>query len=192
MKIHHTLMAAALLGAAAVPAAAQVASPKFSLEPAAYYATVSGEDFEGVDAGTGFDIQGRVKFTALSLGLGYQRASHGIEGIDENAVVSGIFVEPRYEIPSAASIKPYLTARLGRITQSVEGNGSELKASGFAFGAGAGVTLPLAASVRLNTSASWNNMSFGEMELDGDQIPDSKTSGSSITLRAGLSLSFGR
>lgn len=192
MKIHRAFMAAALLAAAAVPAAAQVASPKFSLEPAAYYATVSGDDFEGIDAGIGFDVQGRVKLTALSLGLGYQRSSHGIEGIEEDAVVSGIFVEPRYEIPSAAAFKPYLTARLGRITQSVEGNGSELKASGFAFGAGAGVTLPLAGNVRLNTSASWNSMSFGEMELDGDQIPDSKTSGSSLALRVGMSFSFGR
>jgi hypothetical protein len=192
MKIHRTFIAAALLGAAALPAAAQVASPKFSLEPAAYYATVGGDDFEGIDAGVGFDVQGRVKFTALSLGLGYQRSSHGIEGLDENVVASGIFVEPRYELSSAGSVKPYLTARLGRITQSIEGDGSELKATGFSFGGGAGVMVPLAGSVHLNTSASWNSVSYGEMELDGDEIPDSKTSGSSIALRVGLAFSFGR
>lgn len=192
MKIHRTFMATALFAAAAVPAAAQVAAPKFSLEPAAYYATVSGDDFEGIDAGMGFDVQGRLKLTALSLGLGYQRSSHSVEGIDPKAVVSGIFVEPRYEIPSTAAFKPYLTARLGRITQSIEGEGSELKASGFSFGAGAGVMVPLAGSVRLNTSASWNNMAFGEMELDGNQLPDSQTSGSSLALRVGLSFSFGR
>jgi hypothetical protein len=185
-------MAAALLGAAAFPAAAQVATPKFSFEPAAFYATVSGDDFEGIDAGMGFDVQGRVKFTALSLGLGYQRSSHGIEGLDENVVASGIFIEPRYEFPSAAAFKPYLTTRIGRITQSIEGDGSELKATGFSFGGGAGVMVPLAGSVRLNTSASWNSVSLGEMELDGDALPDSETSGSSLTLRVGVSFSFGR
>jgi hypothetical protein len=192
MKIQGTFMTVALLAAAAFPAAAQSVGPKFSLEPAAYYATVSGDDFEGIDAGIGFDVQGRVKFTALSLGLGYQRSSHGLEGIDENVNVSGIFVEPRYELGSAASIKPYLTARIGRVTQSIEAEGSELKASGMSFGGGLGVMVPLTSSVRLSTSASWNSLSLGEMEVDGDQIPDSKSSGSSVALRVGMSFSFGR
>lgn len=191
MKIQGTFMTVALLAAAAVPAAAQ-SVPKFSLEPAAYYATVSGDDFEGIDAGIGFDVQGRVKFTALSVGLGYQRSSHGLEGFDEKVNVSGIFVEPRYELPSAASIKPYLTTRIGRVTQSLEGNGSEAKASGISFGGGVGVMLPLASTVRLSTSASWNSISLGEIEIDGDAIPDSKSSGSSLALRVGMSFSFGR
>ena len=192
MKIQGTFMTVALLAAAAVPAAAQSVAPKFSLEPAAYYATVGGDDFEGIDAGMGFDVQGRVKFTALSLGLGYQRSSHGLEGLDEKVNVSGMFIEPRYEIPSAASFKPYLTTRIARVTQSLEADGSEAKASGISFGGGVGVMVPLTSSVRLNTAASWNSISLGEIEVDGDAIPDSKSSGSSLALRVGMSFSFGR
>jgi Outer membrane protein beta-barrel domain len=191
MKIQGTFMTVALLAAAAVPAAAQ-SVPKFSLEPAAYYATVSGDDFEGVDAGMGFDVQGRVKFTALSLGLGWQRSSHGNDFVDENINSSGFFVEPRYEIPSAASIKPYIGARLARVTQSLEAEGSELKSSGFAYGAGVGIIMPLAGTVKLNTSANYNRVSYGNAEVDGSEIQDTDLSGSSLVLRVGVSLSFGR
>ena len=52
--------------------------------------------------------------------------------------------------------------------------------------------LPLASTVRLSTSASWNSISLGEIEIDGDAIPDSKSSGSSLALRVGMSFSFGR
>ena len=191
MKIQGTFMAVALLVAAAVPAAAQ-SVPKFSLEPAAYYATVSGDDFEGIDAGMGFDIQGRIKFTALSLGLGWQRSSHGNDLVEENINASGFFVEPRYEFPSAASIKPYIGARVARVTQSLESEGSELTASGFSYGAGVGIIMPLAGTVKLNTSANYNRVSYGNAEFDGDEIPDTELSGSSLVLRVGVSLSFGR
>jgi opacity protein-like surface antigen len=191
MKIQGTFMTVALLAAAAVPAAAQ-SVPKFSLEPAAYYATVSGDDFEGVDAGMGFDVQGRVKFTALSLGLGWQRSSHGNDFVSENINASGLFVEPRYEFASAGPIKPYIGARLARVTQSLESEGSELKSTGFSYGAGAGIIMPLAGTVKLNTSASYNKVSYGNAEVDGSEIQDTDLSGSSLVLRVGVSLSFGR
>jgi hypothetical protein len=193
MKIHRTLMSVAFLGAAAMPAAAQRASgPTFSFEPAAFYATVNGNDFEGTDAGLGFDAQARVKFTALSLGLGYQRSTHAIESIDEKIVASGLFVEPRYEFSSASSVTPYLSARIGRVKQSLESGSSKAEASGFSFGGGAGVIMPLGKTLRLNTSASWNSLSFGDAEVDGSQIPDSKSKGSSVMLRAGISFNFGQ
>jgi opacity protein-like surface antigen len=191
MKIQGTFMTVALLAAAAVPAAAQ-SVPKFSLEPAAYYATVSGDDFEGIDAGMGFDVQGRVKFTALSLGLGWQRSTHGNEVFSEDITASGFFVEPRYEIPSAASIKPYIGARLGRVTQSIEVDGVEVSSSGFSYGAGVGIVMPLAGSVKLNTSANYNRLSYGNFEVNGSEEPDTETSGTSLVLRVGVSLSFGR
>jgi hypothetical protein len=52
--------------------------------------------------------------------------------------------------------------------------------------------MPLGGSVRLNTSASWNSLSYGDAEVDGSQIPDSKTKGSSVMLRVGISFNFGR
>jgi opacity protein-like surface antigen len=193
MNIYRTLIAGALLGAVALPAAAQIASgPSFSFEPAALYATVNGDDFAGTDAGFGFDVQGRVKFSALSLGVGYQRSSHDVESVTENIAASGFFIEPRYEFATPGPVTPYLSARVGRVTTSLESGGSEAEQSGFSFGGGAGIVMPLAKSVRLNTSATWNRVSLGNAKLNGSEIPDSESKGSSVMLRVGMSLNFGR
>ena len=55
-----------------------------------------------------------------------------------------------------------------------------------------GIIMPLAGSVKLNTSASYNRVSYGNAEVDGSEIPDTESSGSSLVLRVGVSLSFGR
>ena len=188
------------LVAASAPLAAQQTSPasRLSLEGGALYATVEGDDFEDIEPGVGFDLQGRYRFSAFSLGAGWQRTVHDITDISDEAIVTAFYVEPRYTIPATlSSFTPFLTARIGRVMQSVEtvvvgvGEG-ELESSGLLIGGGIGLDYALTAIARVNVSTSFAHVSFGDVELDGDEIPDTEASGSSVILRAGLAFSFGR
>lgn len=188
------LVAAAMLGGlVATSANAQGIKPSFSIEGGALYASVSGDDFEGTDAGMGFDAQARLAFGGFSIGAGYQRTSHDIEGLEESASVSSFFVEPRLALPMGMSrVSPYLMGRIGRVSNSLEESGIEAEANGWSYGAGAGLNIAAASRVALNVSAFYNGLSFGDYEVDGSEISDSNSSGGSFVLRAGLSVGLGR
>jgi opacity protein-like surface antigen len=191
------VVAAGLLAVCASAGSAQVSSPVFSAEGAGLYATVNGDDFDGTDAGMGFDVQGRVRFASLSIGAGYQRTSHGTEFTSENGTLSGFFVEPRYGFAGSGSFRPYISAKLGRVTQSLEADFPEFgpveqKSSGFLYGFGGGLEFPVSPAVAFNVGASYNRVSFGDLEINGETLDDSDSSGSSVMLRVGLGFAFPR
>jgi hypothetical protein len=171
-------------------ASAQSVRPRFGLEAAPFYLTADGESLSGISPGVGFDLQGRLIWPTWSVGLGWHRSSHDIDRFDENIIISGYFAEPRYVFPGQGASRLYIVARGGWAAHRIGVDGSEITASGFIVGAGLGMAFALASAVDFNASAMWARPSFGDAEMDGQRIPDSKLKGTSVLLRAGLSFTF--
>jgi hypothetical protein len=183
----------------AVPivAGAQAVGPRFSVEAAPFYATLDGDDFDGLDAGLGFDVQGRFGWPTWSFGLGWQRSSHDVPEVSNNLIVTSFFAEPRFQFPTQGGLQPYLLARGGlanqRLDADIPGVGTfNLESSGMIIGFGGGVAFPVARSVDVNFSVAWARLAFDDIEVDGEEIPDSDSNGSGVLLRAAVSFTPGR
>ena len=167
----------------------------FSFSGGGLYASLSGSDFQGTNAGIGPELQFRYHAASgFSIGGGVQYTSHDVDGISENYGVTGFFVEPRYAFQvQSSSIHPYLGARLALLNQKIEVSGiGKVTGSGTAFGASGGILLRLASAARLDIGVTWAKVSFGDAELDGTTIPDSDASGSALALRAAVVFQFGK
>lgn len=160
---------------------------QISFGVAGLYATLSGSDFTGTNAGIGADAQVRLALgSGFTLGGGAQFTSHGVDGFNEKFNVIGIFAEPRYVFAAGASkVHPYLVGRGGWLRQSISSGGNELKATGFFFGGGGGLVVGLGPSVSLDISAILASINFGEQELNGSPT-GFKPNGTSLALRAGI------
>ncbi|HET7583857.1 MAG TPA: outer membrane beta-barrel protein [Gemmatimonadaceae bacterium] len=198
MRTTHVLLAAAFVAAtAAVPARAHAQGiPHFSIEGAGVYVNPEGTDFEGIDGSFGFEAQARLSLGMLSLGAGYQRSVHEVQGFSNDMRVNGFFAEPRLNIPLPGPFKPYILGRVTRTSENMDvddpiiGTG-DLETHGWAFGAGAGFMLHLAPMVAINLSAEYNHLSLDDFQLDGSTMDDTNSSGQNLALRAGLSIGLG-
>jgi len=171
---------------------AQAANP-WGVEVAGIYATLSGDDFEGTDAGMGFDAQLRyTRSSTFSLGGGLQRTSHGIDGFDNSISVLGFFVEPRMDLKmsGSSSLSPFLAFRAAYLKESLDEDGSDLSATGYSFGFGGGLSMAASPSMSLTGTITYNIVNFGEVEVDGESIDDSDAGGSSLALRFGVKWNF--
>jgi len=182
MRYLRVVALAGLLLAAVRPVSAQVA-----FNVAGLYASLSGNDFQGTNAGIGGDGQVRFRLapSPITLGIGGQYTTHSVDGIDPNFNVWGVFVEPRYAFPSGASqIKPYIAARGGYVHQSISDQSNTLSADGFEVGAGGGILIGLG-GVDLDIGFLFALVNFGEQKLNGSGTGFSP-SGNAVALRAGL------
>jgi opacity protein-like surface antigen len=162
------------------------------LEVSGLYATLSGDDFDETDSGIGFE--GAIAFalnSKWSLAAGISRTSHGVDGLDENLTALQFFAEPRFMLGASGAMTPYLFGRVGYTSASLEFLGVDTKQTGFGFGGGAGLMYDLSGSLKLNVSAAFQKISLGDVEADGETIEDTDSSGSSLYVRAGLSIGFG-
>ncbi|MDQ3996956.1 MAG: porin family protein [Gemmatimonadota bacterium] len=180
-----------------VVAGAQSTGARFGVEAAPFYTTVEGDDFEGIDAGLGFDVQGRFSWPAWSFGLGWQRSSHRIDELSDDLIVTSFFVEPRFQFPVQGELRPYFLVRGGlanqRLDADIPGFGTfDIESSGVIIGLGAGLAFPVAPSIDVNFSVMWAWLSFDDVEANGQEVPDSDSRGSGVLLRAGVSYTFGR
>lgn len=167
----------------------------FSFSGGGLYATLSGSDFQGTNAGMGPEVQFRYHAASgFSIGGGVQYTSHDVDGISENYGITGFFVEPRYAFQAqSSSIQPYLGARLAFLNQKLEVTGfGKFTGSGTALGASGGLLVRLSSAAQLDIGVTWATVSFGDAELDGTTIPDSDASGSALALRAGVVFQFGK
>ena len=175
------------------------------------YLSFGGSDFDGTDAGMG--LEANVMFPAgkaAMLGASVQWSTHNDAVFSDNTTALGIFAEGRYLFRSASGSKftPYVGARGGWAKGAQTWQASELglstgsvdiSASGFAFGGGAGVMIALSPTLSLDVNGMIHSVSFGDAHgkgnLDGtpidEDVPDSKTSGTALQLRAGLSFKLG-
>lgn len=185
-----TLALAALASlATARPAHAQYATPRLSVEGNALYGTVSGRDLEDLGDATGYDVQGRLGVQAFSLGVGYLRTTQSVSGPSSDLVMSGPFIEPRISLPFYySSFTPYLTGRLARLNLSVDGDDLDTKAT--TVGGGLGVLVRLAPAIGLNLAGTYQSIRY----KDSNSIlgfGSGTSRGTSLDLRAGLSIGFG-
>lgn len=181
------------LALAAGAATAQVPGPVggVALEFAGLYATLSGSDFQGINAGFGGDAQ--VRFGGrLSLGLGAQYTSHGNDVVPDNSKVIGIFAEPRitFHVP-ASPITPYVGARVGWMNSSISSGGTDIKSSGYEAGATGGVMFRAGPMVQIVLAAVFASVHFGDQKVNGASQANSDTSGSSLAIRAGVRIGLG-
>lgn len=203
-KFWAVLFANALVGAS-------VGAAQASVGVGGQYLSFGGSDFDGTDAGMGFEAN--VMFPAgkaLMLGGSGQWSTHNDAVFSDNITALGLFAEGRYLFRSASGSKltPYVGVRGGwaqatQTAQATELGGSsgsvDASASGFAFGGGAGVMIALSPSLSLDVNGMMHTVSFGDFHAKGNidgtpvdqDLPGSKTSGTALQLRAGLSFKLG-
>lgn len=184
-------------------AAAAQSAQKFSIQVSALGAKLSGDAYEGIGTGIGFEAQVRYNISAFSIGAGFQTTSHSLEDTDQKVHLSGGFVEPRYVIATKSnSVAPYISARFSVLRESanfdVQGNAAEVSASGVTLNGGGGLLFRLAERVNLDVGATWGYTNFGKgtAKLNGQEIPGltgfEAGSGSNLVLRAGIALGIGK
>ncbi len=195
MRFVLAVTALALVLPSAAPLEAQSAQ-RLSAQGSIIYVSPSGDVYEGLGAGVGFEAQLRYTPSAFSLGIGYQSSSHDIdlEGFtNETATISGVFLEPRYVIDvGSMSYAPYIAARLALLSQSVDVEGLKASASGTQLNLGGGVLLRLTSRINLDLGATYGAIDFDDVEVSYQgqtaTIDGSGGSGKNFVLRAGLTI----
>ena len=168
----------------------------FSVQGSLLYSGLSGDAYSGFGAGPGFEAQARYTSTSgFSLGAGYERTTHSVQGASGDATLSGPFVEPRYtfEIHGVTGLYPYASIRLSSLKQAISTNGINSSASGFTANGGGGVLFHLSSRVNLDVGATYGLTNFSNFVVvdpsTGQRIASGKTgSGSNFVLRTGLAI----
>jgi len=144
---------------------------------------VSGGELSNTETGLGGELL--VGFDTsegwgLGLGLGFHR--HGLVGVDEKlSRVSAIF-EPRYTaIRPDWSARPYLATRVTREWLDAEEGAGLSTETGWSFGAGLGVTFPVAGPVGVDLSAHASRLSVSVKD-----VANSHRGGWLLSLGAGV------
>jgi hypothetical protein len=167
----------------------------FSIGGSLAYATLDGSDYDGIDAGLGFDAQVRYQLAkAVSIGGGFQYTSHGVGGQTEDFHVRGFFADARYAFSPASTPKvmPYLGARFAATHWTVSFAGSEGSANGTAIGPVGGLLIRMGSATQLDVGVAYLALHFGDGKLDGVTQPNSSTSGSTLAMRFGFLVGFGK
>jgi hypothetical protein len=167
----------------------------FSFAGGGVYASLSGSDFDGINGGLGIDAQFRYHARGgVSVGGGVQYTSHGIDGLDPNFGVRAFFADLRYSFENASSpsITPYIGARAALAHYGISQGGNSASANGTAFGPAGGMLIRLAPAAQLDVGIVWYSVHFGNISANGTEQPDTKSSGSALALRAGVSFGFGK
>jgi hypothetical protein len=166
---------------------------QFSFAGSAVYASLNGDDYAGINAGVGLDLQLRYHAgRGFSVAGGFQYTSHGLEGIDESFGVRGYFADARYTFApqSSPSVKPYIGGRFAVTHWSIAAAGTNATADGTALGPVGGLLIGLGPSTRLDVGLAFLAVRFGDTEFDGVAQPDSDTSGSTLALRLGVAFNW--
>ncbi|MGH7568612.1 MAG: outer membrane beta-barrel protein [Gemmatimonadales bacterium] len=178
------------------------AGAQVSIGVGGQFLSLSGDDFEGTDAG--FGGEAKVMFSAgkvVKLGGGVQYSSHNQDNLAASVKILGLIAEGRYMFATASGkATPYVAGRGGWVQGRVsdpdfDGDGTpdanKLTSSGFAFGAGGGVLVSLSSSTSLDLGAVFHSVSLGDIDADGTTIPNSDSNGTVFQFRVGVSFMVG-
>jgi hypothetical protein len=180
---------------AAVPAGAQPA-PRIAVEVGGIHTKLLADDLPRDGRGAGIDVQARLMFSALSLGVGILRSSQYVERTDADFRLSGVFVEPRYSLARASRVSLFISGVMGRMTRQAEFrpspydrdgslNSNMVERTGISIGGGGGVEVAVGSFARLNASATYAHLSFDEISW----APG--VSGSNVMVRTGVAFVVG-
>ena len=173
---------------------------RFSAQVSGLFVTLSGDAYENLKNGPGFEGQLRFNPSALSFGGGFQYSTHDVDDpdVDGSIRLFGAFVEPRFVIATqSTSLAPYVSGRLAYLRQSLNLEGFEGNANGFQINGGGGVILRLSANVNVDLGATFGYIDFGEATVKEKSTGfETKTedaeSGTNWVFRIGLAFGLGR
>jgi hypothetical protein len=165
--------------------------PELALEASGSFASLQGNALGSATDGRGFDVMASLGVSVLSLGGGYQRSTHRVGGTD--AVVQGVFFEPRLALPFVArNFTPFVYGRVASLERSIDASDGRQATRGTGLGAGIGTYVWIAPSIQLNTTLGWTDLRFGADDENSVFATSARTTGSSWGVRAGLTLGFDR
>ena len=192
--------AIAALGFATTSRAGAQSAQKYSIQASGLFVGVSGDAYDGMNAGPGVELQFRYTPSVWSFGIGYQYSSHGLDenSITDNSVsLSGVFFEPRRTFDVGSSTyAPYASGRLAILRESldIEDSGTTLNASasGIQVNVGGGVLFRLTPRVNLDLGLTLGMINFGDLELSmpgaGSAVIGDGGSGSNMVFRVGAAI----
>ncbi len=171
--------------------AGNAAAQQHHLSVGAGWYNPGGDDFRETDSGPGLDIA--VRFAAgerLYLALGSQWSSNGVEFSDDDWNVLAIFVEPSLVFATGGPVEPFIAGRVGWLRQSITAPSGRRTANGVGFGGFVGLRLPVVSRLAVEVAAPIYRVSFGDVEVDGVDRPDSDSSGRVFGIRVALNIGF--
>lgn len=190
VPVVRTLLLHSLLVASLASIASAQSAQKVSLQLAVLSTSIGGT---GSSSTTGVGVEPQLRFyllgerNVISLGIGGQYTSHASGGDKLN--IAGAFLEPRY-VPAIGSgrVVPYLSGRLALLQQSSNFGSSS---SGYAYGAGGGIVVPLSRRVNLDAGAQLVRQKFGDFEFT-DGSPGSFNPFTTYAAKIGFNIGLGR
>jgi hypothetical protein len=192
MKARHLLLLGGLLSLVPAAVEAQTAQ-RFSFQFSGLYNTLGGDTFEGVNPGSGLELQFRYNPSQFSIGVGVQATIHTFDDPaldDVELALAGVFLEPRYVFSVGSDrFAPYLAARLATAvgTFSVDGETVDgVEITGSTFNAGGGLLLRLSNRTNLDFGITAGTTNWEESDI----FPGG--SGSNVIARLGLAIGIGR
>ena len=150
-----------------------------------------GDDFQETESGHGLDVV--VRFAAgerLRLGVGVQWNSHDVGFTDDDWDVVGVFVEPSLDLTAPGVAQPFVAGRIGWLRQSITAPSGDRSGTGVGVGGFVGLRLSLGGRLSLEGAVPIYYLSFGDVEIDGTERPDSDSSGRALGLRVALNIGF--
>jgi len=198
MRKHATivLVSAALMHAPTL-ASAQSAQ-RFSIQASGLFASVSGDAYDGLEGGIGFEAQFRYNPSAFSIGAGLQYTRHGVDDEffgDESVGLVGGFLEPRYVFDIKSNrAAPYVSGRLSYMRLRLDADEGWLETNGVQLNAGGGVLFRLSPKLNLDIGATFGRVDFGDVTINvgGEDFTTEGSDGGNLVVRIGLAFGLGR
>ena len=150
-----------------------------------------GDDFRETESGPGLDIAVRFAVGERSyLAFGGQWNSNGVDFSDDDWNVLAIFVEPSFVLATGTVIAPFIAGRVGWLRQSITARSGHRTGNGVGFGGFVGLRAPVTSRLSVEVAAPFYRVSFGDVEVDGVELPDSDSSGRVFGIRVALNIAF--
>ncbi len=191
MRTRYVVMG--LLACAAPRMAGAQSAQRFSVQASALYAALFGKVYAYVHDGIGAEAQLRYTPGAISIGGGVQWTSHSTTIANPRLKLVGIFLEPRYVIPTRSNtVAPYVSSRLSILRQRLSDPSGDFRSSGFTGNLGGGFLFRLGSRMNLDAGASFGYTTFGDLTFtdatDGSKSSTPGGSGSNLVGRLGIAV----
>ena len=193
MRSSRTLLLAMVLWVLMPASLLAQSAQRLSVQGSGLWLKLLGDNFEGTDAGYGFEAQVRYTPSAFSIGAGFQWTSHGVDGSPDRATLVGGFVEPRYVFSTASSsLFPYLSGRFYavRFRSENSANNTRTTSTGLAANGGGGVLVRITPRVNVDLGATFGYFKFNEFTFEnlgtGIEGTGEGNNGSNVVGRVGL------